>query len=33
MINTKTIYYDVNDWMTGIAALWNTSAIDALTKR
>ena len=28
MINTKTIYYNV---MTGMAALWNTSVVDAVT--
>ena len=27
MINTKTVYYNVNVWMTGIVTLWNTSAI------
>ena len=31
MTNTKIVYYDVNDWMTGMAALWDTSAVDALT--
>ena len=31
MINTNTIYYNVSDWMTGMAALWNTFAVDAVT--
>ena len=31
MINTKTIYYNVNVWMTGMATLWNTSTVDAVT--
>ena len=29
MINTKTVY-DINDWMTGMAALWNNSAVITL---
>ena len=31
MINTKTVYYDINDCMTWMAALWNTSAVDTGT--
>ena len=31
MINTKTICYNVNVCMTGMAALWNTYVVDALT--
>ena len=31
MSNTKTVNYNVNDSMTGLAALWNTSAVDAVT--
>ena len=31
MSNTKTVYYDVNDRMTRMAALWNTSSVDAVT--
>ena len=30
MINTNTIYYNVNDWMTKMAALWKTSEVDAV---
>ena len=32
MSNTETIYYNVNDWMTGMMALWNTSAVDAVNE-